>query len=250
MHDVAVALDEELVGDLDGADLGDAADIVAAEVEQHQMLGALLRIGEQLAPPAPCPRAASRRAAACRRSAGSSPCRRARRTRISGLEPATAKPPKSRKIQERRRVDAAQRAVERERRQRERRLEALRQHHLEDVAGRDVFLRASHHRAVFVRRGVGLSAARRAARRRRRPRPCRAAGRAHRRSPASRSLRARERGLRRDARLRPHRRHDGDRVLHRVEHDHDASGGSGPRRECRSDRDWAAGSSSISRTMS
>ena len=47
MHDVAVALDEELVGDLDGADLGDAADIVAAEIEQHQMLGALLRIGEQ-----------------------------------------------------------------------------------------------------------------------------------------------------------------------------------------------------------
>ena len=47
VHDVAVALDEELVGDLDGADLGDAADIVAAEIEQHQMLGALLRIGEQ-----------------------------------------------------------------------------------------------------------------------------------------------------------------------------------------------------------
>ena len=47
MHDVAVALDEELVGDLDRADLGDAADIVAAEIEQHQMLGALLRIGQQ-----------------------------------------------------------------------------------------------------------------------------------------------------------------------------------------------------------
>ena len=30
------------------ADLGDAADIVAAEIEQHQMLGALLRIGEKL----------------------------------------------------------------------------------------------------------------------------------------------------------------------------------------------------------
>ena len=60
MHDVAVALDEELVGDGDAADLGDAADVVAAEVEQHQVLGALLRIGEQFALPAPCPRAALR----------------------------------------------------------------------------------------------------------------------------------------------------------------------------------------------
>ena len=48
MHHLAVALDEELVGDFDGADLGDAADIVAAEIEQHQMLGAFLGVGEQL----------------------------------------------------------------------------------------------------------------------------------------------------------------------------------------------------------
>ena len=48
MHHLAVALDEELIGDFDAADLGDAADIVAAEIEQHQMLGALLGIGEQL----------------------------------------------------------------------------------------------------------------------------------------------------------------------------------------------------------
>ena len=37
----------ELVGDLDRADLGHAAHIVAAEVEQHQVLGALLGVGEQ-----------------------------------------------------------------------------------------------------------------------------------------------------------------------------------------------------------
>ena len=48
MHDVAVALDEEAVGDLDGADFRDPPDIVAAEVEQHQMLGALLGIGEKI----------------------------------------------------------------------------------------------------------------------------------------------------------------------------------------------------------
>ncbi len=43
VHDVAVALDDELLGHLDRADLGDAADIVAAEIEQHQMFGAFLR---------------------------------------------------------------------------------------------------------------------------------------------------------------------------------------------------------------
>ena len=48
MHHLAVALDEELVGDLDGADLGHAADVVAAEIEQHQVLGAFLRVGEEL----------------------------------------------------------------------------------------------------------------------------------------------------------------------------------------------------------
>ena len=47
MHDLAVALDEELIGDIDAADTGDTPDIVAAEIEQHQVLGALLRIGEQ-----------------------------------------------------------------------------------------------------------------------------------------------------------------------------------------------------------
>ena len=142
------------------------------------------------------------------------------RTRISGLEPATAKPPKSRKIQERRRVDPAQRAVERERRQRERRLEALRQHDLEDVAGRDVFLGArAPSRLIFVRRRVRGRRHGRAGRRARRRPPCRADGRARRRSPMSRSTARAERGLGGDAGLGPHRRHDGDRVLHGVEHD-------------------------------
>ena len=47
MHDVAVALDDVLLGDVDGADLGNAADVVAAEIEQHEVFGALLGIGEQ-----------------------------------------------------------------------------------------------------------------------------------------------------------------------------------------------------------
>ena len=35
VHHLAVALDEELVGDFDRADIGDAADVVAPEIEEH-----------------------------------------------------------------------------------------------------------------------------------------------------------------------------------------------------------------------
>ena len=47
MHDVAIAFDEKLIGHLDRANVGNAADIVAAEIEQHQVLGAFFRIGQQ-----------------------------------------------------------------------------------------------------------------------------------------------------------------------------------------------------------
>ena len=148
VHDLAVALDEELVGHLDGADLGDAADIVAAEVEQHQVLGALLRIGQQLG----LERLVLVRRRAARPRAGDradgdravAHPHQDLRARADDREAAEIE-----EIQERRGIDPAQRAVERERRQRERRLEALRQHDLEDVAGGDVFLGALHHRAVL-----------------------------------------------------------------------------------------------------
>ena len=68
MHHVAVALDEEALGHLDRADLRDAADIVAAEIEQHQMLGALLRIGQQFGRQRFVLGRASCRADGCRRS--------------------------------------------------------------------------------------------------------------------------------------------------------------------------------------
>ena len=89
VHDVAVALDAHLLGHLHRADLGDAADIVAPEIEQHQVLGQLLRVRQQL-----------RRQASS--SAGVSPRGRVpaigrmvtlpsrSRTRISGLEPTSA----------------------------------------------------------------------------------------------------------------------------------------------------------------
>jgi hypothetical protein len=39
---------------LTAAGLGDAADVVARQVDQHQVLGALLRVGQQLGLGAPC----------------------------------------------------------------------------------------------------------------------------------------------------------------------------------------------------
>ena len=48
VHHVRVAFDGERLGHLDAAGLGDAADVVARQVDQHHMLGALLRVGLQL----------------------------------------------------------------------------------------------------------------------------------------------------------------------------------------------------------
>ena len=48
MHDVRVGLDDHEALDLDDAVLADAAEVVAAEVDEHHVLGALLLVGEQL----------------------------------------------------------------------------------------------------------------------------------------------------------------------------------------------------------
>ena len=157
MHHLAEALDEELIGDLDAADLGDAADIVAAEIEQHQMLGALLRIGEQLL---------LQRLVLVRR--GAAPPRAGDRA-DGDLPPAgldqdfragagDGESAAIEKEQVRRRIDAPQGAIKRKRRKRERRLEALRQHDLEDVAGGDVFLGPQHHALEFLRRACSSAA--------------------------------------------------------------------------------------------
>src|SRR3546814_1349975 len=47
VHDVAVELDGVLLGHLHAADRGDAADVVAAEIEQHEVLGELLRVAQR-----------------------------------------------------------------------------------------------------------------------------------------------------------------------------------------------------------
>jgi len=47
VHDVAVAFDDEALAQLHAARFGDAPDIVAAQVDQHEVLGALLGVGQQ-----------------------------------------------------------------------------------------------------------------------------------------------------------------------------------------------------------
>src|SRR5690606_29164507 len=44
VHHVAVALDPEAFADLNGARFGDPADVVARQVDQHQVLGAFLGV--------------------------------------------------------------------------------------------------------------------------------------------------------------------------------------------------------------
>ncbi len=124
------------------------------------------------------------------------------------------------KIEKGRRIDPPQRAVERERRQRERRLEALRQHDLENIAGGDVFLGAQHHAFEFFRRGVR---SRLDVERTRQIEPLEFGGGlverlVERIDHGGEALdRARQRGLRCHAGVHPHRGDHGDRVLDRVE---------------------------------
>ena len=154
VHDVAVALDEKLIRHFDRADVGDAADIVAAEIEQHQVLGTLFRVGEQLGFERfvflGCGAAGSR---ARQRTDGDLAVAHAHQYFGAGAHQREAAEIEIE--QERRRIGAAERPVEGERRQGERHREALRQHHLENVAGGDVLLGLLHHAHELGRRGIG-----------------------------------------------------------------------------------------------
>ena len=48
MHHVAVTLDEHQVLHADGAELADATDVVAAEIDEHDVLGDLFLVGAQI----------------------------------------------------------------------------------------------------------------------------------------------------------------------------------------------------------
>ena len=71
VHDVGVALDAEEFRHLDAADLGHPAHVVAPQVHQHQVLGPLLGVGQQLRFQGLVFCRAWRPGAGCRRWAGS-----------------------------------------------------------------------------------------------------------------------------------------------------------------------------------
>ncbi|MNC85698.1 hypothetical protein D3C83_13090 [compost metagenome] len=48
VHHVRIAFDHHLLGHVHGAGLRHAPDIVAPEIDQHDVLGAFLRVGQQL----------------------------------------------------------------------------------------------------------------------------------------------------------------------------------------------------------
>ena len=151
VHHVAVAFDGVARGHPHARSLGNPADIVAAEVEQHQVFGPLFRVCEQaflvlavflVGPPS-------------RAGAGDRADRHfavAHPHEDFGARADHREARQVEEVEERRGVHPPKRAVERERRQRERAGEPLSQHHLEDVPGLDVVLRAQHHRLVLVGR--------------------------------------------------------------------------------------------------
>jgi len=158
VHHVRVALDDHPLGDAHRSGRRHPADVVAAEIHEHHVLGDLLRIGQEFGRE----RLVGLAVAPARARAGDRPQRH--------VAPFLAHQDLGRgahhlEVAElvvehvRRRVDRAQRPVERDRRCRERTRHALRDHDLHDVAGRDVLLRARHRglerRLAELARGFG-----------------------------------------------------------------------------------------------
>ena len=148
---MAVEFDAVTVRHADAAGCRDAADIVAAEIEQHQMLGPFLRIRQQIGAIGFVLR---RRPAAWAR-AGDRPDRHlavAHADEDLGAGADQRKAGQIEMIEEGRGIDPPQRAIELEWRQGEGRGEALREDDLKDVARDDIILRLERHR--LVARGI------------------------------------------------------------------------------------------------
>ena len=115
MDHVRVGLDGHERLDLDGAVLAHAAEVVAAEVDEHHVLGALLLVGQQLGGDRACPRRRRRRAGGCRRSGASRRARPETVTQRLGRGADDLEVLEVEEVHVRRRVDGAQPAVDRER---------------------------------------------------------------------------------------------------------------------------------------
>ena len=145
VHDVRIALDRERLGHLDAAGAGDPADVVPRQVDQHQVLGALLRVAVELL----LERLVLLGRRAARAGAGERPDRHLVAAR-RGLAPHQDLGRGADdlelvhvvEVHVGRRVERAQGAVEAERRAGVALAQALPDLHLHQVAGGDVFLGA------------------------------------------------------------------------------------------------------------
>ena len=70
MHDVAVTFDGHDVADLHAAVAGDPANVVAAQIDEHDVLGPFLGIGDQFLGQRVSSSSVSPRRSACRRAGG------------------------------------------------------------------------------------------------------------------------------------------------------------------------------------
>jgi hypothetical protein len=143
VHDVGVALDHAELVDAHGSHLRHATDVVAAEIDEHQVLGPLLGIGEQLGLERPVllgglsarPRPGDGTHVDLPPVESHEDLRRCADQHRSFA---------AHEEQVRARIDDAQVAVDRKGVHLERDPELLGEHHLEDVAGLDVLLGALH----------------------------------------------------------------------------------------------------------
>ena len=171
VHHVRVALDRHELRHAHGAVVADAAESLRPRSTSMTCSARSFSSRFSSSPSRWSSSWRARRAAACRRSGGSRRAVPRRRTSISGDAPTIDSVAEAQEEHVRRRVDVPQRAVDVNGSAVTSDVEALRQHHLIDVAGRDVLLGLRDRRLELPRASC---APRRSAARRRRSRPARA----------------------------------------------------------------------------
>ena len=159
-----ILLDHHAVGHLDRADGGDPAEVVATEVDQHDVFGAFLLVRQQVFGQ----RTVFVRRGAALAGAGDRPHGHLVAFETGQDFRAGADDVRVAEVEEihvGRRIQRAQRAIDRHRRRRQRLAHALRRHDLHDVAVEDVALGGVDRRTVGVVAEAGHRGHRHAARR-------------------------------------------------------------------------------------
>ena len=139
MHHIGITLDHHLLGEFDATGASHSTDVVTAQVDQHQVLGDFLGIGQQVLFQGQVSLlVGTTRAGAGNRAHGDQAIFQAHqhlRRAADHVEVAEVE-----EVHIRRRVDATQRAVQINRRRLERDRHALRDHHLHAVSSENVLL--------------------------------------------------------------------------------------------------------------